>query len=82
MPLAIFENISLFKPVKTISNLRHESTPFIITPRLACRILSTTNISIAEVVASCGFINTSHFIAKFRRHMDMTPHQYRVSNRL
>ena len=49
--------------------------------RLACRILSTTDISIAEVAVSCGFINTSHFIAKFKHHIGSTPHQYRAQNR-
>ncbi len=50
--------------------------------RLACRILSTTDISIADVASTCGFINTSHFIAKFKRHMEMTPLQYRVHSRI
>ena len=49
--------------------------------RLACRILSNTDISISEVAYTCGFINTSHFIAKFKHFTGITPHQYRIQNK-
>ena len=49
--------------------------------RLACRILSTTDISISEIASTCGFINTSHFIAKFKHFAGLTPHQYRIQNK-
>lgn len=49
--------------------------------RLACRILSLTDISISEVASTCGFINTSHFIAKFKHFAGTTPHQYRIQNK-
>ncbi|MBO7265317.1 MAG: helix-turn-helix transcriptional regulator [Alistipes sp.] len=49
---------------------------------LARQILSTTNIPITDVATTCGFINTSHFIAKFKHYVGMTPHQYRTDNKL
>jgi AraC-like DNA-binding protein len=48
---------------------------------LARQILSTTNMPITDVATTCGFINTSHFIAKFKRQMGMTPNQYRARSK-
>lgn len=45
--------------------------------RLASRALVATRGSIAEVAASCGFSDQSHFAREFRRHFGRTPRAYR-----
>lgn len=40
-------------------------------------MLITTDMSVAEIGAACGFSNQSHFIKVFKRHYGMTPTLYR-----
>lgn len=43
----------------------------------ACDLLSYTSLGIAEIAEQCGYHNTEHFCRQFRKHMDMTPNQFR-----
>jgi AraC-like DNA-binding protein len=45
----------------------------------ACTLLETTDDKIASVAAECGFGNLSHFNRQFRRHVAMSPREYRKS---
>ena len=45
--------------------------------RTASRALVSTNQSLAEVAADCGFSDQSHFTREFRRHFGRTPRAYR-----
>ena len=49
---------------------------------LACLILTTTDAPITSVATTCGFVNNSHFIATFRRHVGITPRQFRYQSRV
>ena len=43
----------------------------------ACKLVSTTQISLAEIAMTCGFSDQSHFSATFRRQIGLTPARYR-----
>jgi AraC family transcriptional regulator len=43
----------------------------------ACRLLSSSGRSLAEIALDCGFSDQSHFAAAFRRTMRMTPGAFR-----
>jgi AraC family transcriptional regulator len=45
----------------------------------ACRLVSTTQITLAEIAMTCGFSDQSHFSATFRRQIGITPARYRQS---
>lgn len=45
----------------------------------ACRLVSTTQIALAEIAMTCGFSDQSHFSATFRRQIGLTPARYRQS---
>jgi len=40
--------------------------------------LVSTNLSVEEISARCGFCNASHFIRVFRQHEGLTPFQFRM----
>lgn len=44
----------------------------------ACQLLQTTNQSVAQVAAACGFSDTAYFILVFKRIMNKTPKQYKT----
>ena len=46
----------------------------------ACRLLSTTEMSVVEIGAACGFPDTKAFYAAFKLCMQMTPGEYRSRN--
>jgi AraC family transcriptional regulator len=46
-----------------------------------CRLLTTTNLPLAEVAISAGFADQSHFCRVFARHLRTTPLQYRRLHR-
>ena len=46
----------------------------------ACRLLSTTEMSVVEIGAACGFPDTKALYAAFKRCMQMTPGEYRSRN--
>lgn len=43
----------------------------------ACRLVSTTRDSLADVAVACGFSDQSHFCATFRHHIGLTPGRFR-----
>lgn len=43
----------------------------------ACRLLSITDRTLAEIALDCGFSDQSHFTSAFRRIMRVTPGQFR-----
>ena len=47
----------------------------------ACRELARCEVPLAEVAASCGFADQSHFCRTFRAAMDMSPSEYRRASR-
>lgn len=48
---------------------------------LAAQELLQSNASLAEIAASCGFSDQSHFTRMFQRYLGLTPRQYRVQRR-
>lgn len=49
---------------------------------LAYRILLATDVAVTEVARLCGFTNSSHFIAAFKRRYKTTPASLRRANRV
>lgn len=43
----------------------------------ACKLLTTTNLSVAEVAAAVGYQDTRHFSKVFRRYHVISPREYR-----
>ena len=43
----------------------------------ACDMLRHTDKSVLDISLDCGFENVGHFIKTFRRHMNITPYQYK-----
>jgi AraC family transcriptional regulator len=43
----------------------------------ACRLLSASNASLAEIALAAGFFDQSHFARNFKWQTGMTPHEYR-----
>ena len=54
-------------------------TEYVLNARLqeASRLLLTSDLSVAEVAASCGFSSSSYFITKFRTKIGTSPAAYR-----
>lgn len=48
----------------------------------ACKILSTTNISINEIAAKCGIPDYNYFSKIFKKEFGISPREYRKSNHL
>ena len=46
----------------------------------ACRLLSTTDRTVIDIAAACGFSDSKSFYATFRRIMSITPGEYRELN--
>lgn len=44
---------------------------------LACRWLSHTDISVADIAEACGFCSRTHFCTTFKRRTGQTPSEYR-----
>ncbi len=52
---------------------------YMMTQRLKYSVGLLADHSVAEVSCLCGFADSSHYIAQFRRHFGMTPFAYRQS---
>ena len=49
--------------------------------QMALRMLSTTDISVEEIAAACGFSNLNRFYKLFRQREGVTPTAYRQALR-
>lgn len=67
-----FKKVFKISPTKHILNVR---------VRAACRLLSTTNDTIASIALEAGFYDHSHFIRNFRKVMGLSPREYREGGR-
>ena len=47
----------------------------------ACRLLSTTALSVSEIASACGFGDSKAFYTAFKRQMELTPGQYRTRSK-
>ncbi len=43
----------------------------------ACELLSSGQLSLAEIASTCGFSDQSHFCSRFKKHLGMTPAKFR-----
>ncbi|MBC7989920.1 MAG: helix-turn-helix transcriptional regulator, partial [Luteimonas sp.] len=57
-------------PLRRLTRLRME---------LAQRLLRQGNLSVIEIALECGYSNPTHFAIAFKRHVGVTPSQYRQS---
>lgn len=46
---------------------------------MAKKYLSTSNLSISEIINLCGYRNTEHFYRQFKKMTGMTPRTYRIN---
>lgn len=46
----------------------------------ACRQISATNLSLADIAVAAGFYDQSHFYRTFKRIVGMTPTEYRATS--
>ncbi len=46
----------------------------------AALLLRTSNLSIDEIAAKCGFLNLSYFYREFKAHYRLSPRRYRLQN--
>lgn len=64
----IFKQITALSPMDYVIYYRIEQ---------ACKLLSTTNLSILDIALECGFNDCSYFIRTFKKRKGMTPNHYR-----
>lgn len=48
----------------------------------ACTLLSSSMLSVSEIAYSAGFRDSVHFMKTFRKHMDMSPSEYRKNTKI
>lgn len=46
----------------------------------ACRLLVTTQRTVADIAAACGFADAKNFYSAFKKHTDLSPGDYRKKN--
>ncbi|PNQ74911.1 hypothetical protein C1T31_01905 [Hanstruepera neustonica] len=44
------------------------------------RLLVESDLNINQVCYECGFVNSSHYIQSFKKHYDISPHQFRTTH--
>ena len=66
----LFKSITGVPPAKYLKSLRLQQ---------AATLLTTTFLSVKEVVRRVGLSDDSHFVRDFKRHYGMTPSEYRNS---
>ena len=64
-----FKNYFMDSPLRFIKKLRLN---------LACQKLTTTDLSIAQIAALCGFCDQSYMTKEFHRVIGVTPAEYRL----
>lgn len=67
----IFKKIMDISPAQYLRDIRISE---------ACRLLTFTDLSIQEIAEQCGFSCSSYFIYVLRKHMGITPLEYRKAN--
>ena len=66
----LFKSITGVPPAKYLKSLRLQQ---------AATLLTTTFLSVKEIVRRVGLSDDSHFVRDFKRHYGMTPSEYRNS---
>jgi AraC-like DNA-binding protein len=66
----LFKTITGVPPAKYLKSLRLEQS---------ATLLTTTFLSVKEIVRRVGLADESHFVRDFKRHYGMTPTEYRNS---
>ena len=46
----------------------------------ACYLLANPNLRIDEIAAQLGYVDSSYFTRVFKKHVGMSPRQYRLSH--
>lgn len=64
----VFKEITSLSPIDYVINYRIEQ---------ACRLLSSTKMSVLDVALECGFNDCSYFIRTFKQRKRLSPLQYR-----
>jgi AraC-like DNA-binding protein len=64
----LFKTFTGVPPAKYLKSLRMQQ---------AATLLTTTFLSIKEIVRQVGLTDDSHFVRDFKRHFGMTPSEYR-----
>jgi AraC-like DNA-binding protein len=91
----IYDNISVQKiashvkvPASKLSQLFKQHTGYTVVQfrqyerfKRACHLLDTTNLSIKEIAAECGYTHSPHLDRAFNRFANMSPIMYRNRNR-
>lgn len=69
---------SLYRSLKEINN--HTPSELIRSIRLeqAAKMLTTTQMTVSEIILKCGFTNRSYFYKEFFKKFGVTPSQYRT----
>ena len=65
-----FKNSSSLTPVEYIEQYRYMQ---------AKRLLSSTAMSVTDIAVQCGYYDATHFAKHFRKHMNISPIEYRKS---
>ena len=47
----------------------------------ACRLLAETDMTVAEIIRTCGYLSAAHFQRQFRKYHRRSPQAYRLSLR-
>lgn len=66
----LFKSITGVPPAKYLKSLRMQQ---------AAMLLTTTFLSVKEIVSRAGFTDESHFVRDFKRLYGLTPSEYRNS---
>lgn len=66
-----FRAITHRSPIDYLNHYRVECASF---------LLTTTDMSVAEIAQRCGYNDSSFFIKQFKRYKGATPHQYRAGS--
>ncbi|MEM5028588.1 AraC family transcriptional regulator [Priestia sp. WB3] len=62
---------------KSFSEIRQE-----IRLEKACEMITSSNLQINDIATAVGYQNVEHFIRLFKKKYHLTPHQYRLNNKV
>ena len=64
--------------IQPIALTRSQGTPYMLSRRgSACRYLASTNLSLKEISAKCGYTNQYYFSNSFKKKLGISPSVYR-----